>query len=272
MKTRYFPNWKTIKLFQKRRFFSHILIGAVLGVVILHPATKLVYWLEIRGSLEGDKSNLKYFLLQHFHQSLSYDAWPTNLIFAMIGICISFILAYFNQKILKQSHKIQFMEDVLAVDTLSLIGAGESESLEFKSSVRWDVRRDCINKNLDAVITKSIAGFMNHLGGTLLIGVADNGDIIGIENDFKTIKKKTRDGFECLIMSLVESYLGRDCCTLVHCTFQTINKKDICRVSIESSKLPVYVKSDKISRYFVRTGNATRELDAREAHTHISQR
>ena len=33
-----------------------------------------------------------------------------------------------------------------------------------------------------------------------------------------------------------------------------------------------YVQDGKVARYFIRTGNGTRELDAREAHLHIQQK
>jgi len=254
-----------------RKSFGHMFIGSIFGIVILHPITKMTYWFEIKESLTGDASSLQFFLLNQLHKSLSYDQWAINLVFAMIGICISMIFTYYNQRIFNQSRQIQLMEHMLSTNTPSLISSGESEFLEFKSSVRWDIRRDCINKNLDAVITKSIAGFMNHKGGTLLLGVTDSGDITGIENDFKTIKHKNRDGFERLIMDLIEASMGRDCCALVHCTFQTIQAKEICRISIDTSKLPVYVQKGHSAHYFVRTGNGTRELDAREAHAHILQ-
>ncbi|MDQ6968182.1 MAG: ATP-binding protein [Mariprofundaceae bacterium] len=272
-----FSWFKTTHLARQAKVFSlkysgivlHGSIGAFLGVMVLHPLTKLIYWLEIRGSLEGDAQSLKSLLLHHFQQALSYDAWPTTLAFALVGILISFTFAYYNRKLLIQSRTIASLENLLSLDVPSLILSGESETVEFKSSVRWDIRQGCINKELEAVITKSIAGFMNHRGGTLLIGVADNGNIIGIENDYKTIRHKNRDGFECLIANFVAVRLSQDCCTLIHCSFHTINEKEICRISIEPSTAPVYVEVGKTAHYFVRTGNATRELDAREAYAHI---
>jgi predicted HTH transcriptional regulator len=57
--------------------------------------------------------------------------------------------------------------------------------LEFKSSLRWGVPEGGVNKTLEKVIVKTIAGFLNSKdGGTLLIGVADNGTILGLEGDY----------------------------------------------------------------------------------------
>ena len=55
-----------------------------------------------------------------------------------------------------------------------LIADGESNVLEFKQSARWSHGTDMKGKS-EQIIAKSIAGFMNGEGGTLLIGVADDG-------------------------------------------------------------------------------------------------
>lgn len=106
----------------------------------------------------------------------------------------------------------------------------------------------------------------------MLIGVADDGSIVGREHDYKTLRKKDRDGFELLLTQLVTNGLGGDVCTLLHAVFQEIDGRDVCRVLIERSERPVYVQHDTKSQYFVRTGNSTRELDTKEALDHIASR
>ena len=56
-----------------------------------------------------------------------------------------------------------------------LIAEREHDQLEFKASLRWDVKEARINKALEQVVLKSIAAFSNADGGTLLIGVEDDG-------------------------------------------------------------------------------------------------
>ena len=62
-----------------------------------------------------------------------------------------------------------------------LIKRGESKTLEFKATLRWNLRE---NRQDDSVVThaalKTIAAFLNTEGGDLLIGVADDGSIVGI--------------------------------------------------------------------------------------------
>ena len=65
-----------------------------------------------------------------------------------------------------------------------LIKRGESKTLEFKSTLRWNLKE---NRQDDKFIThavlKTVAAFLNTDGGDLLIGVADDGAIVGIEAD-----------------------------------------------------------------------------------------
>ena len=50
-------------------------------------------------------------------------------------------------------------------DIEKLIKKDESQNLEFKSTLRWDVKQESVNKDLEKVILKTIAGFMNSDGG-----------------------------------------------------------------------------------------------------------
>src|SRR5438094_1893751 len=70
-----------------------------------------------------------------------------------------------------------------------LIARGESEKLEFKSSLRWGIPDGGIEKGLERAVLKTIAGFLNGKGGALLIGVADNGTPLGLEGDYASSEK-----------------------------------------------------------------------------------
>ncbi len=106
----------------------------------------------------------------------------------------------------------------------------------------------------------------------MLLGVADDGAITGLENDYKTLRSRDRDGFERLVMSLVRERIGAHACTSLHTIFVRVEAKDVCRLLIEPYHEPIYVRDSASSRYYLRTGNATRELDVREALEHIRAR
>ncbi|WP_234001125.1 helix-turn-helix domain-containing protein, partial [Erythrobacter sp. HI0019] len=82
---------------------------------------------------------------------------------------------------------------------------------------------------------KTIAGFLNHEGGTLLIGVEDDGTVAGIEADMRTLKHANQDGFERLLMDTARDALGGDACALVHSRFHGLGGLTVCRVIVEKS-------------------------------------
>ncbi|MEQ9239094.1 MAG: putative DNA binding domain-containing protein [Coleofasciculus sp. E2-BRE-01] len=154
-------------------------------------------------------------------------------------------------------------------EIIDLINQGESAELEFKSSARWDMRENKKNKAMEQVILKTVAAFLNaHHGGTLLIGVKDEGKIIGLNHDYQTVQKKNRDGYELFLTNdLLLKELGKDIAPYIHITFHEIEGKDICRISLDPSPRPVYVKLKDAKSgqtkecLFIRTGNLTSQLD-----------
>lgn len=250
----------------------HFLFGAIIGIIVLHPLTKAVYWFEFKDSMAIDVSSLWEFLVLRLETSFSLEMIPMSVIFALIGGGIGAWFGLYHLAIVKQHRTVRYLEKELAEDLPLLIKSGESEHLEFKTSVRWDHQQGKLNRALEGVIAKTIAGFINHKGGSLLVGVADNGDIVGLTYDYQTLKQKDRDGFERCITDIVKTRLGGDLCALVHCLFYELDEKDICRIVVEPSTEPVYCMEGKVPRYFLRTGNGTRELDVREALAHVSRR
>jgi hypothetical protein len=66
------------------------------------------------------------------------------------------------------------------IDWNEIIGNGENDFVEFRSSIRWDYATKKINKTLEHDIAKTIAAFLNSEGGRLFIGIDDNGSVLGI--------------------------------------------------------------------------------------------
>jgi predicted HTH transcriptional regulator len=169
----------------------------------------------------------------------------------------------------RRSSLILQLERELAKDLGALIRRGEDDSLEFKSSFRYDYRLQKVNKALEAVIVKTLAGFMNAQGGSLLIGVADDGAIVGLEKDFQTLNRKDGDGYTQALMSTVAEKLGTPACRLLRILIHHHDGHDVCRIVVLPSPVPVYAKEDKQSKFYIRTASGTREMDLQEAVTFI---
>lgn len=249
----------------------HLLLGAVIGVILLHPIAMGVTWSELR-STSVITNGLWDFMLSRFEMVFTARVLPMSLGYALVGGIIGLLFALQYLALTKQALAVISLSHRLTDDLPSLIKGGENEQIEFKASVRWDFQKNSANRSLEMVIAKTVAGFMNHYGGSLVVGVDDEGAIIGLKNDYLTLKHKNRDGFERCVMDIVNKKLGGHKCTLIHCLFHEIEGLDVCRILIDSSSEPVFMNDGQTSKYYVRSGNATRELDTREALAHISQK
>jgi predicted HTH transcriptional regulator len=150
---------------------------------------------------------------------------------------------------------------------------GESPLLEFKSSFRWDLEQDRINRALETVVLKTIAGYLNSsTGGTLLIGVADNGEIIGLEKDYQSLKRQDQDGYEQALITAISTHLGADLCQFVKILFHVIDGKHVCRLIVLASPRPVFLNQGKTPKFYLRTGGGTRDLNIQEAVEFIAHR
>jgi type I restriction enzyme, R subunit len=155
-------------------------------------------------------------------------------------------------------------------DVGKLIASGESQNLEFKSSLRWDVKQNAVNKDLEKIVLKTIAGFMNSTGGQLIIGVEDNKNVLGLANDYMALGNADRDKFENHLVQLVKTAIGVEFVKYYSIIFDEVDNKDVCLISVVRSDNPVYVSFKDQQEFFVRTGNNTSSLNIQEAQNYIS--
>lgn len=159
-----------------------------------------------------------------------------------------------------------------------MIAEGEGEELEFKASLRWDVEQGTINKKLEAVVVKTVAAFANGQGGSLLIGVEDSGQILGLEGDYHALGEADRDKFELHLRNILNQHLGASfVATKVQITFPEIGETEICHVDVRPSTKPIVLSvKDKSGqsqeKFYVRSGNSSQEISIGEMQTYLSER
>ena len=158
--------------------------------------------------------------------------------------------------------------------TRDLIAGGESKTIEFKQTARINVHTHQRDSVMEQMVVKSVAGFMNGEGGTLLIGVADDGDICGIEVDYKTLgKKQDKDGFALWLTGLLDNVLGPSAAAKVRFRFDDLGIGTVCRVDVEPGVTPTFVRGTKgTADFYVRLNNATRLLNTAEALEYVHAR
>tara|TARA_R110001583_G_scaffold9203_4_gene43633 strand:- start:11124 stop:11924 length:801 start_codon:yes stop_codon:yes gene_type:complete len=241
----------------------HVFIGAGVFYFLVHPFTMVIYWFEYSNTPFSVSLFLEI-LSKRVLESFSFQMWGMVGLLTIFGCILGLFTGWIWIQLRKKSNLIDKQRRLLQRDVNELIYKGENEWVEFKSSVRYDYYRKTTNRSLEGVIAKTISGFMNAKGGKLIIGVDDDGHVLGLDNDFKTLKHKNKDGFEREVFRIISDYLGRKACFGNHISFHLQNEKDICVVDIEPSPSPVYVNDGKKTIFYVRTGNATYPLTVKE--------
>lgn len=168
-------------------------------------------------------------------------------------------------------------EDV-DVDIHEMILNGESNLVEFKTTLRYDMRENRVNKGLEDVVLKTIAAFSNGQGGTLIMGVTDDMEIIGLDNDYNTLKEGNKDNFELHLRNLVNHAYGVEfAATSLHVTFPIIDEMEICMVEIKPGNKPLFTNLKdkhgiKCENFYLRSGNSSPALQVSEVARYVRSR
>lgn len=154
-------------------------------------------------------------------------------------------------------------------ELMALIAGGESQEIEFKERV---VNKDKQDLSGATAITRSVAGFMNSfIGGTLLIGVRDDGSIRGIDADFPLVDrgKSNWDGFSLFLNNTLRTRLDTENVFLFYTiTRYRVTKRDVCVIRVKPATSPVYL--DK--HLFVRNGSQTIEMQGPDLVNYVATR
>ena len=155
-----------------------------------------------------------------------------------------------------------------------LLKLKESKTLEFKSSLRWNLNEDRKDdKHVTHAALKTIAAFLNTEGGDLLIGVADDGKVLGIEHD----RLESDDKFMRHLAQAVRNGLGDRAGTCIDPNTQIVEGRTVCLVSCQRSPEPVYLRWKGLEKasegdLYVRSGPGSVRLGEEDAETYVHTR
>ncbi len=246
-------------------------VGAGVGIFLLAPSYDYISSRE----RNADPLSSIEFVFTQFTEVMTGQINQNNIIifYAEMGAILGLLSLGLYKMLHRRLMDLDALKAELKKELPSIIRQGEGPLIEFKSSLRWDMQEDRVNRALEGVVIKTLAGFFNsHIGGTLLIGVRDDGEIIGLEKDYQTLKKPDQDGFEQTLITAISNHLGADLCTYVHILFHVIDNKDVCRVIITPANRPVFLTQANSPKFFVRTGGGTRDLNIQEALEYVAGR
>jgi hypothetical protein len=169
----------------------------------------------------------------------------------------------------EQNLEVQEASISTTENTKHIIDGGETTNVEFKSTLRVNLHTGMPDEKMEMACIKTIAGYMNTKSGTLLIGVSDIKNVLGLETDLKSFGNKPDplDEFQKHLDNLIENYLGNSAYSLITLTFPELNGIQICRLDVQFSKKgPVYVKNrtKKTEDFFIRRAASTISLNPSE--------
>lgn len=143
-----------------------------------------------------------------------------------------------------------------AEDVLRLIADGESRTLEFKQTLRFNLKSGKNGKEIEHASMKTVAGFMNSEGGTLLVGVADNGAVTGFEED----KLGNDDKALLHFNNLVNQQIGTEFARYLDTAVIEVQGKHVLRAYCMPAAGPAILKNGNNEEFYVRSGPASRQL------------
>lgn len=146
-----------------------------------------------------------------------------------------------------------------------LVLNGESEAVEFKATLRINLHTGNKDPRMEFAILKTLAGFLNTKGGTLIIGMSDESEPVGVDIDGFS----NEDKMNLHLVNLVKSCMGPQAMTFIHTHFEDYKVKRVMIVDCSKSPVAVFVKDGEIERFYLRTGPSTTELSASQTQDYI---
>lgn len=150
-----------------------------------------------------------------------------------------------------------------------MVFQGEGIYTEFKSTLRVNLHTKERDKAMEHAVIKTINGFLNSKeGGTLVIGVADNGDALGLSTD----GFENEDKMDLHLGNLIKSQLGTTTMLNIKPSFHDYKGERIFLVDCKPSKVPVYLKKGNDEEFYIRAGGSSARLTPSQMMEYIKQR
>jgi len=233
-------NFKDVFHEVKEFLVINILVGLIFIILFLLIDLEFI---------ENQLSNIIFFSMEMF----------VAIFYILVQVIILMIMVITKYKLNSKT-----MENLLKED--------ESNTLELKSSIRWDFKLKKVNKDLEHSILKTIVGFSNADGGTLLIGISDDKKIIGLQEDYATLKRKDKDGFIQYLTQIITNNLGNNIIQNLSISVINHSGKEICRVDVLPDKDPVFISQSGKDEFYIRAANITIPLSVKETYLYLQKR
>jgi hypothetical protein len=225
---------------------------------------------------------LKYYLKLILGHELSAEIYSFSMMtmtYVVVGAAISSLFGYVYMKrkirildrVVKKFKKINprlFSRTDSPEEILELIEEGENDKIEFKSTLRMNLHTNEIDRKLEYSVLKTLAAFLNSNGGTLLIGVSNRGQIIGIEKD----RFENSDKFNLHLMNLIKEKIGKNYLAFINLEEVSIEGKTVIKIDCRKSKRQVFLKTPAGEEFYVRAGPSSVQISGSELIDYVKER
>jgi hypothetical protein len=153
------------------------------------------------------------------------------------------------------------------------IARGENKYCEFKSSLRLDIKKGTPEKHIEHTAFKNIAAFLNSEGGTLIIGVDDGKNILGLEQtDYTTFSKPDKlDEWSKHLDNLIQNYLGNKFHEYLKIQHVPVDGKTVAVIEVKPSSESVWLNKDGSQEFYIRRTASAVQLTPKEAVEYIKE-
>lgn len=207
---------------------------------------------------------------------------PQTLFFTMIGAFVASSLGYIYLKYGKGDLFKRVVNSFMRINprffenyknsvshVFDLIKKGENEKVEFKSTFRTNLHTNKHDKKMEHAVLKTITAFLNSDGGTLLVGVSDEGDVLGLEND----GFKNDDIFYRHFTNLLKDKIGSEYLSYIESEIVTVeNKGSVLMIDCDKSRREVFLKEGDAEEFYVRAGPSSIRLNGSKLVSYIDQK
>ncbi len=176
-------------------------------------------------------------------------------------------LAHIEEKIVHIREAVQLAND--SDYALELIRRGESKKLEFKSTLRMNLMSGKPDWNIEHAVLKTLVAYLNTDGGTLLVGVSNDGEVLGIENE----GFPNEDKFLLHFKQLIKQHIGLAYAPLIEYALVPVGDKKILEVDCRKSDEAVFMTPNKKDEeFYIRIGPSSERLTGSKLLEYVGRR
>ncbi len=166
-------------------------------------------------------------------------------------------------------YKVLAEDDMSEEDQIKLLTSNnESKILEFKETLSLDVKKGSKEKYIEQSVLKTIGAFLNSEGGELLIGINDDGEALGVDEEINKFYKNS-DRYLLHFKNRIKSQIGEGFYPLIDYKMVDVDGKNIMRVSCGIANTPCFLND---ADFYVRSGPSTDLLEGKKQHEYIQER